>query len=252
MKLEYLVLLASCFLVGCASSLNKESVKTYNDHSLDEFIKDRFTISNSLNHAIHNGLDTLASLSSKNQRTLYGYYSSSKPLPNGSYVFFAPFNGPEILERPKNDLSFFCDSRGGKLKLVTPYNKDILSSYEANPMQVYITSVRELSQVKMTASMGSVSVSRSLSDSEINAITISEAIRAGNANRYSNIAYAKKDYFSAMKSESFGMFSCINHENKRVLWNVSIIPIAYEPADKEHLISDALFIGIKGNEIFRS
>src|SRR5205085_3214477 len=98
MKLEYLVLLISCFLAGCASSLDKESVKTYNDHSLDEFIKDRFTINNPLNHAIHNGLDTLASLSSKNQRTLYGYYSSSKPLPNGSYVFFAPFNGPEILE----------------------------------------------------------------------------------------------------------------------------------------------------------
>ena len=74
------------------------------------------------------------------------------------------------------------------------------------------------------------------------------AIRTENANRYSDIAYARKDYYSAMKNGSFGLFNCISHKNSRVLWSVSIIPIAYEPADKEQLISDALYIGIKGNE----
>lgn len=248
MKLKYLVFLASNLLIGCTSNLNHESVKAYNSHSLNEFIKDRFTINNSLNHTINNGLDMFVSPSSRIQHTLYRYYSSTKPLPNGSYVFYAPFNGPEILERPKNDLSLFCESHGGKLKPTTYYNKDILSSYETNPMQAYIASVRALSQLKMTTSIGSISAYKPLTDGEINAIAIGEAMRTENANRYSNIAYAKKDYFAAIKNGSFGIFSCIDHKNKRGLWSVSIIPIAYERADKEHLISDALYIGIKGNE----
>ena len=250
MKLNYLFFVIPCFLIGCASNLSQESVKGYNSHSLNAFIKDRFTINNSLNHALDSGLDILSSLSSKNQRNLYGYYSSSKPLPNGSYVFFAPFNGAEALERPRKELSLFCEAQEGKLQAITYYNKDILSSYETNPMQVYVASVQELSQVRITNTVGSMSVSRSLTDGEINSIAMGEAIRTGNANRYSDIAYARKDYYSAMKNGSFGLFNCISHKNNRVLWSVSIIPIAYEPSDKEHLISDALYIGIKGNETF--
>jgi hypothetical protein len=246
MKLSYLVFLMPCFLIGCTSNLNQKTIKGYNGHSLNAFIKDRFTINNSLNHALGSGLDVLASLSSKNQRTLYGYYSSSEPLPDGSYVFFAPFNGPEALEKPKNELSLFCEAQEGKLQAITYYDKDILSPYETNPMQAYVASVRELNQVRITNAAGSMSVSRSLTDGEINSIAMGEAIRTANENRYADIAYAKKDYYSAMKNGSFGLFDCISHKNKRVLWSVSIIPIAYGPADKEHLISDALYIGIKG------
>ena len=249
MKLNRFTSLIVFLLTGCASNLNSESVKSYNHHSLNEFIKDRFTINNSLNHIIDNGLDTLSSLSSKNQRDLYGYYSSSKPLPDGSYVFFAPFNGPEILERPKNDLSLFCQSKGGKLIASEYYNKDILSLYEANPIQAYAASVRELSQIKMTASVGSLNISRPLTYSEVNSIAMGEAMRVANANRYSDLAYAKKDYLSAVINRSFGVFHCSDNVSKRILWHVSIIPIAYKPADKEHLISDALYLGIKGNEV---
>jgi len=119
-------------------------------------------------------------------------------LQDGSYVFSAPCNGPEILEKPKKELSLFCESKGGKLTPVTYYDKDILSLYEMNPMQVYAASVRELSHVRVTASVGAMNVSRPLSDGEINAVAMGEAIRAENANRYSKIAFARKDYFSAL------------------------------------------------------
>ena len=217
MKLNYSTLAIVFLLAGCTADLNTESVKSYNNRSLNEFIKDRFTINNSLNHTIHNGLDILAS----SNHNLYWYYSRSKPLPDGSYVFFAPFNGPEMLERPKNDLSVFCkSSKGGKLIASTYFNQDILSSYETNPIQAYIASVQELSQVRMSVSAGSLTASRPLTDGEINAIALGESTRVANTNRYSDIAFAKKDYFTAVKNGSFGTFNCSDNTNKRILWSI--------------------------------
>ncbi len=100
----------------------------------------------------------------------------------------------------------------------------------------------------MSVSAGSLTASRPLTDGEINAIALGESTRVANTNRYSDIAFAKKDYFTAVKNGSFGTFNCSDNTNKRILWSTSIIPIAYEPSDKEHLLSDALYIGIKGSE----
>ncbi len=105
MKLNYSTLAIVFLLAGCTADLNTESVKSYNNRSLNEFIKDRFTINNSLNHTIHNGLDILAS----SNHNLYWYYSRSKPLPDGSYVFFAPFNGPEMLKDQKMIYLYFAN-----------------------------------------------------------------------------------------------------------------------------------------------
>ncbi len=240
MKLIYCILLACCFLAGCTAELNQESVKTYSNHSLNQFIKNRFTIDDPLNDLVQSGLDTVARA---RQRDFYDYYAMSKPMPDGTYVYFAAFNGVKTLERPRNDLALFCKLKGGTLKNSAPFSKDILSSYEVNPTEAYLASVRELSQVRMTAG----NFSRPLSDGEINAISMNEAIRTENANRFSDIAYAKKDYFSAVNEGSFGIFNCFV-SNKRILWQVSIIPIAYQRSDKEHFLSDALYIGIKGKE----
>jgi hypothetical protein len=240
MKLNYLIFALFYLLIGCASNLNSASIKSYQNHSINEFIKDRFTINNVVNDAINRGINIISS--SKNPRDFYDYYSSSKPLPDGSYVFFAPLPGSEILERPKNDLSLFCGAKGGKLFAVAYYYTDFLSKYETNPYEAYLISVQELKQVRITSFTGS----RSLTDGEINAVAMGEAMRAENINRYSDLTYARKDYFAAVKKGSFGKYNCVDHTNNLILWHVSIIPIAYKRSDKEHFISDAIYIGING------
>jgi len=243
MKLAYFTIITTCLLAGCTSSLDSESVKSYKDHSITEFVKDRFTINSSVHHGLYSGLDVISN--SGNNHDLYWYHATSKPMPDGSYVFIAFFGSPANLRMPKNDLSLFCSSKGGTLNPISIYKKDILSQYEVNPMQAYEISVRELSNVRVTTNSGLTSYSRPLTDGEISSVAIGEAMKTADNNRYSDIAYAKKDYYSAINSDSFGTFKCVDSITKHSIWQVSIVPIAYKKADNEHLITDALYIGIK-------
>lgn len=239
MKFGYFILIVISLLIGCDTKLNQESVRNYNNHSLNDFVKDKFTINNSLNLLVQNGLNTI---SSSNQLKLYDYYTRSMPLPDGSYVFYAPLKGNEELEKPKNNLNLFCKMKGGKLENVMSFEKDILSEYEIDSFRASRSSIEELNKIMQNFPVRATNKYRVLSSDEIYTLA---AHQVTPPRRHSSldIPFAKKDYVSAVDKKSFGVFRCVLRNN--ILWHVSIIPIAYERSNKEHFILDAFYIGIK-------
>lgn len=233
-----------CFNSGCATNtaVSPEDAKV----PLKPFIRKEFTRNSQLS-AI---LDKLPGKGKP--KTLDDYNMEGNPLGDGTYVYFAPYNADNInfLEKPRKKLNNYCAAQGGIFKVFSYYQKDIISQFEADPIQAYFKTRAYLDSpnfpIKSVAFDTGVAGTIDLPVTKTikNSIAINSYNEAKKYNRANDISDAEKGYALAAQAGYFGYFGCTDH-NKNILWGVSILPIAFLGADHEHFMTEAIYLGIR-------
>ena len=105
---------------------------------LNQFVREEFT----RNSQLFTVLDKLPG--GRKQKTLDDYNMEGKPLADGTYVYFAPYNADDIdfLKHPKQKLNNYCAAQGGSFKVFSYYKKDVISQFAENPIQAYLQTPR--------------------------------------------------------------------------------------------------------------
>ncbi len=253
MDKKTILLSTACVLAGLSASVNAagnnfdpslrnqsgaQAANPYKGMSVNAFIRSRFT-----------GFYTLPSrspnLASKNPRRqlLNDYYNEGKPLADGSYVNYAPYNMKNVqyIEKPKGELTRFCAANGGSLRSVAYFTKDIIAKEYINPVKAYLSAKTSLSSLKYKVSeRGEVM----LSDAAIEQLARNEYLRAQKLNTQHDIQGSISGYMAAVRNGAFGKFACVSQQTNNSLWHVSILPIMYKPANVDNNVHEALYIGI--------
>ena len=235
---KHLILGAACLVMGAAQAL---PVNQFQGYTLNSFIKARYTGFYSMPHRG-------ANLMSNNRHTqsLNYFYQEGKAMTDGSYVYFAPFNGGnvQLVERPRKELGYFCHMNGGSLKAIAYFTKNVVQKSYVDPVKTYLAVKAKLNALQYSTNQGPNRIQLPLTPNAIEAAARDEAARANQANQFHDIQGSLAGYMEAVKTGSFGKFTCVSDASGQSLWNVSIIPIMYKPAHTDNFAAEALYIGI--------
>ena len=229
---------AACLITGAVQAL---PVNQYQGYTLNGFVKARYTGFYSMPHR---GVNLMSN--NRHTQSLNYYYQEGKPMSDGSYVYFAPFNASnvQLIERPRRELGYFCRMNGGSLKAIAYYTKNIVQQAYVDPVKTYLAVKSKLNALQYSTTEGANRVKLPLTPNAIEAAVRDEGARAQQANQFHDIQGSLAGYTAAVRAGAFGKFTCVADTTGQQLWNVSIIPMLYKPAHSDNFAAEALYIGI--------
>ena len=237
-------LIIPLMMSGCVSINDSNGSLEKGHMPISQYIREEFTYDSKLSKILRK----LPGVK-KQQTTVEDYNMEGDPLPDGSYVYFAPYSADAIqfLTKPSKKLAGYCRSQGGVFTVLSLYKKPFFTGTEVNPINAYFSERAKMEVLGDSIVVGSPfnsGVNIPITESAKDRLAENAYNNAVEFNRITDVVGAKQGYLEAVNAGAFGYFSCVN-AYKKPLWNVSIIPIAFERADHEHLKSEALYLGIR-------